>query len=102
MKLIKWKDIHWDIVRSYSSKPWVILGWPITVHTTTDRALLRFNKDPFNGFRRYLQIRIPFTPKITWTWDGELRLETKMYPVVSHNSLRFYWNGFLWFWRDDE
>lgn len=103
MKLMKWNEIRWDIVRQTAkTHPWTLVGWPITACKTTSRTLFRVGmKD--NGIRSVpmFEVRIPFTYKVIWTWDGEYH-KSKMYPVVSHRTLLFQWNKFLWFWRVDQ
>src|SRR6476620_4027988 len=102
MKLIKWNEIRWDIVRKTAkTNPWWILGWPVTVFKTTDKSLFKFGKDSNNNELRYLLIRVPFTHKIAWTWNWEEDHSgiKDRHPVISHDCLRFNWNGFLWFWR---
>lgn len=102
MKFVKWKEIHWDIVRSYLRTPWVLLGWPISIHRTVSPVLVRTGESElvYDGpLRKYVEIRVPFTPMVTWTWDGEYKTKQEMYPVISHRTVRFYWYGFFWFWR---
>lgn len=87
MRLIKWRDIHWDIVRRNLRSPWVLLGWPITVYAISlnhNAPIARLGTNE-NGTTRpipYLEIKTP-----------------RRYPALTV-GYRFNWNGILWFWRE--
>lgn len=104
MKLLKRKDIKWDIVKANFPSP-KIFGWPMSgpFISTAGNKLFRVEKTDGDSITKwFVEFRIPFTHTITWKViddNGNYLGKDQMYPVISHRVARFYWNGFLWFWR---